>query len=610
MRILDTLTYVSLSTLMLSVAACDVPEPDGAPAPERVTLGAVPQIANTRDDWHAAMRDLALPSKGCFTSDFPRVEWKQVACAKPPELPYPPKRGGLRPQTVGNGTDWSAQVSSGLISAAEGSFDAVAGVTTVDSTGTGGVSEFSLQLNTSFFVSPACAPSPNPGCRGWQQFIYSNTGFAFMQYWLIQYNTACPAGWNTFMFGPSTYCWRNSPGGVPVPAQLVSNLINMKLGGTAVAAGNDSVSIDTGGGPMSAVNADSLLTLSGAWTDAEFNLVGDCCGSDATFNAGSSVTVHTTVHNGTMNPAVCAFEGFTGETNSLTLVGTPALLGPLPAPGIVFDQRNVAPFTAASCSTAAATGDPHLHTFRDLLYDFQGIGDYLLAQRGPNFVVQTRQVSGAPSWPDAAVNKAVATRMGKTTVALCQGPPRLEIDGKAAFLEDGKQIDLPDASVSRNGNVYLITGHSGDSVRAELKTGGYINVKVGLGRWPDTVLGLLGNGRTASEIVARDGTVFTQPVSFQDLYFRFGDSWRVPASESLLCKDQQVELGNPRKPFCVSDLDPKTREHAMGVCLQFGVKQGPLLDACMLDVAMLGDGAAQDFVNAPPPVVVGNAGCR
>ena len=607
-KLLDTLACASLSALVLSVTACDAPESEPAPAPERTTFGAVPQIAATRDDWHAAMREIPLPSKGCFTSDFPRVEWKQVACAKPPELPYPPQRG-RRPQTVGNGFDFSAKLASGLISAAEGSFDAVSGVTSIDSTGTGGVSEFSLQLNTSFFVTPACGPSPNPGCRGWQQFVYSNTGFAFMQYWLIQYNTACPAGWNTFMFGSDTYCWKNSPGGVAVAPQLVSNLINMKVGGTTVAAGNDSVSIDTGGGPMSAVNADSVLTLSGAWTEAEFNLVGDCCGSEATFNAGSSVTVHTTVHHGTTNSPICDLQGFTGETNSLTLVDTPAVLGPAPAPSIVFDQTNISPFSTASCRAGKAKGDPHLRTFRNLLYDFQGIGDYLLAQRGPNFVVQTRQVSGAPSWPNAAVNKAVATRMGKSRVAVCMGPNRLEIDGKSVALEDGGHIDLADATVARSGDSYLITGQSGDSVFADIKSS-YINVKVGLGQWPDTVLGLLGNGRTASEIVARDGTVFTQPVSFQDLYFRFGDSWRVAASESLLCADQRVEIGNPRAPFCVGDLPPQIRQHAQIVCQQLGVAPGPLLDACMLDVAMLGDAAAQDFVNEPLPAVVGNAGCR
>jgi hypothetical protein len=38
-----------------------------------------------------------------------------------------------------------------------------------------------------------------------------------------------------------------------------------------------------------------------------------------------------------------------------------------------------------------------------------------------------------------------------------------------------------------------------------------------------------------------------------------------------------------------------------------GVKAGPLLDACTLDVAVIGDDkAAQVFVNAREPVAVGN----
>ncbi|HSS00919.1 MAG TPA: hypothetical protein VLM79_27870, partial [Kofleriaceae bacterium] len=292
-------------------------------------------------------------------------------------------------------------------------------------------------------------------------------------------------------------------------------------------------------------------------------------------------------------------------------VGTPALMGPAPSPAILFNQTNTAPFSAAWCVPASGLGDTHNTTVRGLYYDFQAAGDFVLAQSGRDFLVQTRQASGAPSWPNAAVNKAVATRMGTTTVAVCLGPTRIEINGQSASVADGQTVGLPDGvDLARRGDVYLITGPHGDSVRAELH-GAYINVDVGIGHWPATVQGLLGSGRAANEIVARDGTIFTEPVSFTDRYLNFGDSWRVRASESLLCRDRQVEISNPRKPFCVTDLDPATREHAQGVCLQAGVKPGPLLDACMLDVTVLGDdNAAAAFANAPPPVVVGNNGCR
>jgi hypothetical protein len=42
-------------------------------------------------------------------------------------------------------------------------------------------------------------------------------------------------------------------------------------------------------------------------------------------------------------------------------------------------------------------------------------------QAGPEFIVQARQVSGAPTWPNASVNKAVAVQTGKNRVGVCLG---------------------------------------------------------------------------------------------------------------------------------------------------------------------------------------------
>ena len=73
------------------------------------------------------------------------------------------------------------------------------------------------------------------------------------------------------------------------------------------------------------------------------------------------------------------------------------------------------------------------------------------------FTVQERQVSGAPSWPSAAVNRAVAARVGTSNVAVCTAPTRLEINGGTVNLANGSEQFLPDgASVALNGNVYLI----------------------------------------------------------------------------------------------------------------------------------------------------------
>jgi hypothetical protein len=104
-----------------------------------------------------------------------------------------------------------------------------------------------------------------------------------------------------------------------------------------------------------------------------------------------------------------------------------------------------------------------------------------------------------------------------------------------------------------------------------------------------------------------DGTILTRPVSFNDLYYRYGDSWRVPEKESLVsvCGDKTLEQRNPDRPFTSRDLDPKIYESAQAICFEAGVKEGPLLDACTLDVAFFGRVSAADvFAGAARPVAV------
>lgn len=558
--------------------------------------------------WQQAMEKLRVPGKGCFKASFPKVEWLKTACKKAPRHPYPPARGH-RPQIVGNGNDYSAEVSSGLINSVTGSFDSVsAGATETGQQNGGGpqvANTFSLQINSKPFTTTACAGSPNPGCRGWQQFIYSTTyNVVFMQYWLLKYNTTCPAGWNTFTFPMSTdiYCYKNSASGTLSGGPLtVGGLTGTRLTGSAHNPGNDSVVMTTGGGMASAVGAGSVLRLANGWKGVEFAIVGDCCGSQANFSAGTSIRVRTTVHNGTTNAPLCVLEGFTGETNNLNLAATPAI-GVQPAPTIVSNQTSAPGM--AGCAAAAGLGDTHLTTFRNLLYDFQAAGDFELATTGPRFVVQVRQISGAPTWPNAAVNEAVATRIGKSTVALCLtpnpagGPPvHLVINRKPVTLANGSQRNLADGGdVSLHGNAYLIRSANGDSVGAQVNTGSpdWINVSVGLGRWPEKVHGLLANaGANPHAIESRGGLVLTAPFPFDKFYHQYGESWRVTPKESLLsvCGDKVVS-SDPQNVFYANNIDPKLARTARDICLGTGVKVAPLLDACTVDVAVLGNKAA------------------
>jgi hypothetical protein len=111
------------------------------------------------------MQKLRVPQKGCFKAAFPLIAWKKVTCVAAPRRPYGPAEGS-RPFTVGNTNDF-VPVVSGVMTAAEGSFDSFTGVTSetgqVGGSGPQVANIYSLQLNTKPFTTPMCAGSPNTG---------------------------------------------------------------------------------------------------------------------------------------------------------------------------------------------------------------------------------------------------------------------------------------------------------------------------------------------------------------------------------------------------------------------------------------------------------------
>lgn len=545
--------------------------------------------------WQQAIQHLPLPGKGCFNASYPRVQWQEAACEVSPEVPLLPAQGP-RPQTVGDGNDYSAEVSS-VMSSATGSVPSVsvgASETGIDpSTGLPAANTYTLQLNTKPFPTLMCVSIA--GCQGWQQFVYESTNnVVYIQYWLLNYNASCPAGWKTY----GGDCWRNSA--IPSAATLpggpltVSGLAGATFTGSADVSGNDTVVLTTASGHATGSGVGALLGLGSAWKGVEFAVVGDGNGTQATFSPGTTFAVHTTTHSNTKAAPICVVEGFTAETNNLNLSGTPTL--PTQASPTIASQQTNSPGTAPSCATAGGIGDTHLTTFLGLLYDFQASGDFELAT-GPQFSVQERQVSGAPTWPNAAVNQAVAARIGASSVAVCTTPTRLDLNGRQIQLANGIQRNLSGGGdVTRYGNVYLFRGARGDSLRAEVNPGtpSWINVSVGLGRWPFNVHGLLANGGVGvNTLASRAGAIFTAPFAFNQLYGTYGESWRVSPPQSLLSPcGKKVVRGNPKQPFYASNLPAKLQRTARGVCLESGIEATPLLEACTLDVAVLHTKAA------------------
>ncbi len=594
--------FTAVSLLIGLVLVCIPPE-------ATITAGTkAAQEAKLRHDWHMSMLKVPLPKKGTFEATYPKKEWKEVKYnLKPVRYPMVPRKGP-RPLNVGNGNNVSAQAPTGTISTGIGSFDSVTGVTSesgqVGGAGPAVANAYSLQLNTNFFPSTV-AGSPM-GCQGWEQFVYQNDGgtstncLAYIQYWLINYGPTSPPGAGWIQYGSDWY--RNSNNYSFVPNQPISNLAHLHLSGTVSATG-DSYFFSTET-TMYAGTGDNSVNAAAGWNMAEFCVVGDGALGQANFNSGAQIVTRTEIIYGGTDPPTCFAHGFTGETNNLSFGPTAPGKSP-PGPAVIAEE-SYAGGASSACAAATSVGDTHLTTFDGLLYDFQASGDFVLAQVEPDFVVQSRQVSGAPTWPNASLNHAVATQMGKTKVAIGVGP-KLVIDGKATDLGDGHSLYTADGvTVWRRSNVYFVTSQSGNSVRATVNAS-WIDVLVGLDQCcaKAKAKGLLANAKgNVNQLVARNGTVLTNPFSFKDLYSTYGDSWRVSPKDSLLSVfgNEKLVAANPRKLFHVRDLDPKLYERSRAVSKEAGVKEGALLDAATLDVAFFGnEKAARVFVGAPPP---------
>jgi len=271
--------------------------------------------ARNQEAWRQAIVQTAVPAEGCFHASYPSLTWNQTECTVAPNIPYAPRKGRMS-QTVGNGDDYAAEVSSGLISKTVGTFPKVKKVTSESDPEMLGANDYSLQLNSNFMNTAACDGASNPqDCLDWEQFVYSS-GYemAFMQYWLINYNNSCPSGWYSY----ANDCYTNS-NAVSAPLEVITELKTLKLSGS-IKKGIDTLTFTAGKEAYSTTGSDSVVDLATAWTQSEFNIIGDGDGSEAVFNSGASITVKVAVTNGTKNAPICAANaGTTGETNNLNL---------------------------------------------------------------------------------------------------------------------------------------------------------------------------------------------------------------------------------------------------------------------------------------------------
>ena len=363
---------------------------------------------------------------------------------------------------------------------------------------------------------------------------------------------------------------------------------------------SESVTATVSGTATTATGGNYFSDLGSNWHEAEFNVFGAGNSSVANFDANTTLVVRVGVDSGVATGPGCDFQSFTAETNNLSIIDTTSTPLHNGHPSLVFTESNSG--TAdPSCTAGISIGDTHLTTFDGVHYDFQASGEFLLAEVANEFTVQARQASGAPQWPDAAVNKAVAVRMGKTRIVFYVDPSRVEVDGAALGADDRPALMLADGvQLRRQGNVYTVSDKHGNRVRVTLYSN-WMDTAVLVGHRRAQVRGLLGNpAGDGRSLATSTGARIATPIAFSDLYGVFASSWRVPPRQSLFANLDVIKFGIPSRPFYAQDLPPEAAARARSYCEREGVRDKDLLEDCVLDTVVLNDkAAARAFVHRP-----------
>jgi hypothetical protein len=295
---------------------------------------------------------LPKPANACLTASYPERQWRAIPCAQARTSPLVPAHG-VTGATVGGGKDFVA-AASGHVTFAEGGFHDVTGVKSeyVIKRKLRFPNHYSLQLNTQFFNTEACASlgSPDPSnCFGWEQFAYDTAHpvGVFIEYWLVDFGpvpTKCPSGWRKFVFTGTkeVNCFINSAT-VPTPTEPITALRKLRLYGSAAysSRSQDYAELIVGNSSIYYVAGQNWFPdLDTQWQDVEFNIFGDGGGDQAIFNSGSTIVVRTELDSGVTTAPACAAGGFTGESNNLFLTATRTKWPETQYPSIVFTETN------------------------------------------------------------------------------------------------------------------------------------------------------------------------------------------------------------------------------------------------------------------------------
>jgi hypothetical protein len=282
---------------------------------------------------------------------------------------------------------------------------------------------------------------------------------------------------------------------------------------------------------------------------------------------------------------------------------------------------------------ASSRGDPHVTTFNNVPYNFQGAGEFVHLIDASGLEVQVRQtpISSAGGIPPddqtglascVSIITAVAARVGKNRITL---EPASDREQKTLVLRvDGEERRLDPSGIKLGGGGRVVSTAAGsleisspDGTRLIITTHWwqdqsrwFMNVDAVNTHAREGVMGAITAGNWLPALP--DGTPMgPRPVSLSQRYFdlnsTFADAWRVTNATSLFDYTPGTSTATftdkkwpPNKPPCVAPgsappQKPINREKALSACQK--IKNKTMRAQCVFDVSVTGEGGfAQTYL--------------
>ncbi|MGH3738474.1 MAG: VWD domain-containing protein, partial [Micromonosporaceae bacterium] len=250
--------------------------------------------------------------------------------------------------------------------------------------------------------------------------------------------------------------------------------------------------------------------------------------------------------------------------------------------------------------TGGSDGDPHLTTFDQRRYDFQAVGEFVLAKSG-DLEVQARQAAVEGSRL-VSVNSALGRRVGSDRLSFALGADglRIQLNGEPTSFDAAKTSLPGGGTVTLHDAEHTVTWPDGS--HADVFPIGHWGLRILIhpaSRRKGTLSGLLGDydGDPANDLRTAGDRPLSDTPTHKQLYGDFADRWRVTHAGSLLPYPKGRDTRSytdktfPDRPGTGGGPSPEARRAAREICTSLGIVEPARLADCELDVAVTGQPA-------------------